>query len=692
MKITVFKIQKDRTKTYRRHYIQDVINTLRDSKYINLIKNFRADYPLYQREGSIKRKELIDYALRDLPNIIFSTECEKKNGKERILAYNPLLMLTISNLHSTETAKNLRNRAGVLPYTRLAFIGADGVSMNIVCEIKPLATTDDNPIPFLHRAYKMLSRIYSDFLRVSIDKTDDIITESCRMSYDPDLYHNPHSTSYPVDMQLNTPELTSDMPICAPIQVIDRDDRNKWRRIYIDNLRKAQNEAFNAPDQSFETLLLLARYCHETNMPQALAEGFTIRNGEYCDMPTLVRDTFATEYETEVRKAYPEKHLNQTAKLMMRTQQFMNTHFRMRRNVLNGAVEYRNNDGSDFEYHLLTKEAMNTMTHMALASGLNTWDKDLNRYINSHFIPSYDPVNEWLSNLPAWDGKDRVTAIARRVPTDTLDWEHNFHVWMRSMVAQWMGRDDQHGNAIAPILIGGQNTGKTSFCRILLPEHLMYYYNDSIDFKDDRGVFLALSSFALINIDEFDSLTKRQQPLMKFILSKADVKYRAAYKTFIEQHKRYASFIGTTNNLQPLNDPTGSRRFICVHVTGVIDHTTPIDYDQLYAQLREEVIRGERYWFTKEEGDRITMLNQQFHCIQDLETMIKALYRLPMEGEKYTPVSLSSVAEELQKAFPLMEIDGNVNMKLARPMLKAGFSKSKSGSIHKYNAILRNQS
>ena len=50
-----------------------------------------------------------------------------------------------------------------------------------------------------------------------------------------------------------------------------------------------------------------------------------------------------------------------------------------------------------------------------------------------------------------------------------------------------------------------------------------------------------------------------------------------------------------------LADPTGSRRFICVEVKWRIDYAQPIDYDQLYAEAKELLRRGERFWFTPEE-------------------------------------------------------------------------------------------
>ena len=50
---------------------------------------------------------------------------------------------------------------------------------------------------------------------------------------------------------------------------------------------------------------------------------------------------------------------------------------------------------------------------------------------------------------------------------------------------------------------------------------------------------------------------------------------------------RYASFVSTTNNPRPLNDPTGSRRYLCIRIPEgeLINNETVIDYEQLYAQV-----------------------------------------------------------------------------------------------------------
>ncbi|MFS6555134.1 VapE domain-containing protein, partial [Parabacteroides distasonis] len=139
--------------------------------------------------------------------------------------------------------------------------------------------------------------------------------------------------------------------------------------------------------------------------------------------------------------------------------------------------------------------------------GLKSWDKDIARFINSPRIESYDPVNDWLNHLPRWDGKDRIAAVAARVPCDNPHWGRLFRTWLLAMTAHWMGRAGLTGNALTPLLIGSQGCGKSSFCRILLPPELRDYYNDRINFKNENDLNLGLTSFALINIDEFDKTT-----------------------------------------------------------------------------------------------------------------------------------------------------------------------------------------
>ena len=180
------------------------------------------------------------------------------------------------------------------------------------------------------------------------------------------------------------------------------------------------------------------------------------------------------------------------------------------------------------------------------------------------------------------------------------------------MIAHWRGMGKNHANSTSPILIGPQAYRKSTFCRLILPPCLQAYYTDSIDFSRKRDAELYLNRFLLINMDEFDQISPTQQAFLKHILQKPVVNTRRPNASAVEELRRYASFIATSNHRDLLTDTSGSRRFICIEVTGVIDTNRPIDYEQLYAQAMYELEHGERYWFDQEDEKIMMENNREF--------------------------------------------------------------------------------
>ncbi len=158
-----------------------------------------------------------------------------------------------------------------------------------------------------------------------------------------------------------------------------------------------------------------------------------------------------------------------------------------------------------------------------------------------------------------------------------------------------------------------------------------------MNFKNEFDLNIALTSFALINIDEFDKTTNSQQVVLKFLLSSSDVKFRPPYGKTIKQYRRYTSFIGTTNQLQPLVDPTGLRRFVCVGIPAGknIDFTDNLDHRQLYAQALHLFNIGERLWLDDDEIQALIEENVPYQRTVDLVEMINETFRKPKDGEEY---------------------------------------------------------
>jgi len=150
---------------------------------------------------------------------------------------------------------------------------------------------------------------------------------------------------------------------------------------------------------------------------------------------------FKSAYLKETLKTMPMKFTRPSALLAYKTEAYMKENYTLRLNVMTGTAEYRQN-ALGYGFQPLDQAARNTMAIKALKAGVDSWDKDLARYIDSNLIPRYYPMEDFIRHLPKWNGKhDYVGEMARRVKTDNPYWEEDFHRWMLSMVAQWLGKN-----------------------------------------------------------------------------------------------------------------------------------------------------------------------------------------------------------------------------------------------------------
>ena len=666
-KITFIKNYR-RRETLRLMEVQEVANLICSEEYAQAVREFRREWPTMVYKSVDAFGTIQGYAdwPKDLPRICFALEQENRNHELVTKGYTGLVLLEVNNLTSYDEAAAVRRGAGEMPQTLMAFVGADGQSVKIVCRgelleesgkwkeereySKPQNTppSDISPssfhfplssqeIPLFHEnLYERARLIYNGQLGVTVEKLEPSTRRICYMSHDPQMVYNPLATPIYAKAEKATDALTRQ----PSTQEQTGYDRYKSNHIVFEyNLTKAYDEAEGIADREerhHAVLVRLAQYCQETGIAMAVAVRMAMLHSSVGTDEELVKKVFENAYREEHVKKYMERKGIQRTKnippetlLTMKINIFLNANYELRKNVMRGVAEYRTRTGIGFSFQDLTEEARNSITMRALEQGIRCWDKDIRRYVNSEDIERFDPLNDYLEHLPRWDGKERVTALAQRVPTEWAEWTYLFHIWMRSMVAMWLGKGQLTGNALVPLLIGRQGCGKSSFCRILLPRDMLDYYNDRINFKNEQDLNLGLTSFGLINLDEFDKITQRQQIVLKYLVSTADLKYRPPYGKAYTSNRRYASFIGTTNDQTPLSDPSGSRRFVCVAVDGDIDFLSPVQHDQLYAQLLQEIRHGERYWLTREEESALMEHNLQYQRLNGLGEMLMAVIQKP---------------------------------------------------------------
>ena len=371
----------------------------------------------------------------------------------------------------------------------------------------------------------------------------------------------------------------------------------------------------------------------------------------------------------EVKKA-------KSCSLMQEVTAFLTSRYRFRFNVLTEETEVANNiPDPHLRYTKVDERWMNTLSMETIETGIDCWDRDIQRFVRSRRISEYHPFTAYFEQLPEWDGTDRVSALARRV-SDNPVWVNGFHRWMLGLSAQWMQfRPDTNcanrannansanntssinrANSVAPLLVSSrQGLGKSTFCRLLMPDALKAYYTESYDLSSPASAEAKLAAYGLINLDEFDKLSASKMPLLKNLMQASALNIRKAYKRSASALPRIASFIGTSNREDLLVDRTGSRRFLCVSLEHAIDCVTPVEHEQLYAQLKAELLSGERSWFNKEEEQAIQQHNALFYKHIPEEEVFRLCFRFATKEDhpqEVLTLSATQLFERMKSAHP----------------------------------------
>ena len=388
----------------------------------------------------------------------------------------------------------------------------------------------------------------------------------------------------------------------------------------------------------------------------------------------------------------PEEDTNVSGVLL--TEQFLSENYAFQKNVISNKLEVleRGKEGATFQP--LTAEVENSIIVRARKEldGVKALKTLLTEQIHSNDVALFDPVEHWLHGLPAWDGRDRVAELFSRLPGISAEQVYWLSIWFRSAVAHWLKLDDVHGNESVPTLIGDQGCGKTVFWRRLLPDHLREYFLDHLNLGNRFDRDMAFTNNLLVVLDELDQIKAGQQAALKQSLSKNTVNGRPIFGRAQTDRHRYASFMATTNNPRPLNDPTGSRRFICVRIPNgtLIDNGLPIDYEQLYAQLVDEVEqRRLRWWFTASETEAIQEANLPYQHVYSMAEMVSVCFRHPRLGEKVEPMTIGQIMETMQELYPELDMAPKMKALVGATMKRLGFEQRRRSEGNCYVAAPR---
>lgn len=207
---------------------------------------------------------------------------------------------------------------------------------------------------------------------------------------------------------------------------------------------------------------------------------------------------------------------------------------------------------------------------------------------------SYHPVKDYLSKLK-WDNKPRLeTLFVEYLGAEDNDYTRT--VTRKTLVAA-VSRIFKPGCKFDYMLtlIGNQGIGKSYIIKKLA----MDWFSDSITDIKGKEAYEALDGVWIMEMSELAALKKSEREAIKGYISKQEDTYRKAFARNVTVNKRQCIFIGTTNDREFLNDPTGGRRFWIVETDEmkrtktVWDDLTQDEVDQIWAEAMHYYKKGE---------------------------------------------------------------------------------------------------
>lgn len=331
-----------------------------------------------------------------------------------------------------------------------------------------------------------------------------------------------------------------------------------------------------------------------------------------------------------------------------------------------------------------TDRDVNSLWSAMSKTGVNVKLQHLYSVLCSDFVPRWNPFEEYFYSLPEWDGTtDYIAQVASLVtvnfsttnytnltnlgltPTPSPKGEgscsnlstrqlansstftHCFRKWLVGMVAGLL--DENVVNNTILVFVGKQGIYKTTFFNNLLPPELQKYFftktNSDRMTKDDK---LSLAEFALICLEEIDSMKSSELNQLKALITTKTISERAAYERFKEGRKHIASFCGTGNNIRFLTDSTGNRRWLPFEIIN-IDEPRPekYHYEGLYSQALALWRSGFRYWFNQEEIAALVSHVANFEVTSTEEELLLSYFRKPLPEEQCLYLTCSNIVEKI---------------------------------------------
>ncbi len=285
--------------------------------------------------------------------------------------------------------------------------------------------------------------------------------------------------------------------------------------------------------------------------------------------------------------------------------------------------------------------------------------------LGSDFITCYNPITDFFKN-----NTHRIPKfLPREVPKIILDLWNTVETdnkkllikygtkWLVSIIAA----AHYHRSELMLIFTGEQNVGKSQFFIRLFPEELQKYFGMPSQMKD-TDLHIAMGQKLLMLDDEVSGKSKKEDHVMKKLLSAPFFTLRKPYGSANVDVKRLAVWCGTSNPNEVLTDPTGNRRFLPFRmISQNFEAYNEIDKTELFMAAYQMWKDGFNWEVTKEDMVELRSTNTRFEAhSSEYELLCKYFQKgrdlwtatdIKVFLEKETGLRLSKIiiGQELQK-------------------------------------------
>lgn len=692
------------------HQLINKDELVRIIKFDEMTKNHTE---LYRKQVPIS-KALADNTKLMMPGITASALMDGQ-GKQVANILKPTYWLAVDiDKIPDEKMQEVITKADKDPYVMARYVTASGHGLRILARYKPFDDPEVTAVELFDVVVRKAMDYFSILLGVPADEKCCDITRMCGLAHDPTAYFCWNSKPFELD--------TKDIKrLYFKKSMAEKYERRSSRRKKpsqkmvslakhiptideaapaIEKLLETWGKAFE-PSRHNDYVYNFGLTCLKYDIDQKEATDYADQHfsAQYPKTVSVMNQAYKHQEQRGTWQFMRKGESYGKKPSMKMLKQWLSMRYKFHRNEVTGYYEVCSRDVIKGKFHRWTRMDDNIENSLWIEmeeDGLQTQQPRLHSLINSDFSEKYNPLLDYLTALPAWDGKtDYIQMLADRIHIANTDGAHHtqedfryfFKKWFVAMVVTWV-TDTVVGQTIL-IFVGKGGLFKTTFFDKLLPKILHdYFINESTASYTDKDFMEAMASKALMCLDEFETAFGKNLSAFKSCVTKLFFSIRRPYDKYRTELPHRAAMCGTSNSVQIISEEENRRYspWLIESIDSPIDH--PIDYQHVYAQavaLGKEVMERQRkhedgwvFWLTTEDIEVMREHNKMFMISNYMEDQILRYYRVPGKDVEARYIKFRYSSEILERIGGCPALSRYIyQQNLASTLLRLGFERKR---------------